>query len=170
MSDAKANAVVDAHVIIDVVVDAAFVVDVHVIIDVVVDVAFVVDAHVIIDVVVTVAFVVDVLVIIEVVVDAHVIIDVVIVDVLVIIDGILMAMEEVRWPTTKLFISCATSNHFIQGIISFDMFLSSSSSPISSTSTTSSSSPISTASVSGKHFQTRHVNIQWFWDPLTPNC
>ena len=33
MSDAKANAVVDAHVIIYVVVDAAFVVDVHVIID-----------------------------------------------------------------------------------------------------------------------------------------
>ena len=83
-SDAKADAVVDAHVIIDVVVDAAFVVDVHVI-----------------------------------------------------IDGILMAMEEVRWPTT-LFISRATSNHFIQGIISFDMFLSSSS-PISS----SMSSPMS---------------------------
>ena len=84
-SDAKADAVVDAHVIIDVVVDAAFVVDVHVI-----------------------------------------------------IDGILMAMEEVRWPPTKLFISRATSNHFIQGIISFDMFLSSSS-PISS----SMSSPMS---------------------------
>ena len=33
MSDAKANAVVDAHVIINVVVEAAFVVDVHVIID-----------------------------------------------------------------------------------------------------------------------------------------
>ena len=33
MIDAKADAVVDAHVIIDVFVDAAFVVDVHVIID-----------------------------------------------------------------------------------------------------------------------------------------
>ena len=33
MSDAKTDAVVDAHVIKDVVVDAAFVVDVHVIID-----------------------------------------------------------------------------------------------------------------------------------------
>ena len=84
MSDAKADAVVDAHVTIDVVVDAAFVVDV-----------------------------------------------------LVIIDGILMAMEEVGWPT-KLFISRATSNHFIQGIISFDRFLSSSS-PISSASPISSS-------------------------------